>query len=551
MQQAPITIILLLGLCGLLSVYLAAWVQHRSKVPGTREFFALLIFVALYSVGYAIELSRSDLNSVMAAIRFEYLAIPYVPLLMFLFVLRFIRQKPTPWYVITLLVIIPFTTMLLVFTSPSHSLYYINPRIENASLFPVIVFERAIWYYVQLAYLVTLISISVVFMTIHAFRSNRKQRFQSITIALGTFLPFLGFIIFMYGAIPGGFDPGPFGVTLTGLLLTIALTKLGLFELVPAARELALDSIQDCFLVIDKYGRLQDLNKAAWRLPGASELSVGSTLPANNILTSNLQPLIENEKDLVEFSADCLETGERFYNAKAYKIQTNHSHIDGTAILISDITESAELMRLLSLQANTDELTGILNRRYLIKLGIHEVDWSRRNNLPIGVIMIDLDHFKLFNDKYGHAAGDEILIKVSKCFHDALRNVDILGRFGGEEFVVFLPGADFNTTAQVAGRLKDHLVDCKIMINRKMINVTASYGIHSSVAESATTVDELLRLADLALYQAKARGRNCVAWSSDLTVTTYSDTNIKIPGETRTTRTEDRDPTFNSDPSLN
>ena len=197
-------------------------------------------------------------------------------------------------------------------------------------------------------------------------------------------------------------------------------------------------------------------------------------------------------------------------------------------------------MQMLSLQASTDELTGILNRRHLIKLGIHEIDWSRRNKLPLGVIMIDLDHFKLYNDKYGHAAGDEILIGVTKCFHDALRNVDILGRFGGEEFVVFLPGADFNTTAQIAARLKDRLENCKILIGKKNINITASYGIHSCVADVDTSIDEILRLADLALYHAKETGRNRVAWSSDLSATTYADSAELIEEKKNEIRKQDR-----------
>ncbi len=222
MQQAPTIIIILLGISGLLSIYLAAFVQNRSKVQGTGEFFFLLICMAIYSLGYAIELSRNDLQSVMAAIRFEYLGIPYIPTLMLLFVIRFIRKKPTPWYIIAPLLLIPVTSTILVFTHDYHNLFYINPRIENAGLFPVFVFERAAWYIVQQIYLSCQVILAIILMTIFVFRSSKRQRFQAITITIGVFLPLFGYLLYVIGAFPGKVDPGPFGVTLTGLLLTVA-----------------------------------------------------------------------------------------------------------------------------------------------------------------------------------------------------------------------------------------------------------------------------------------------------------------------------------------
>jgi len=266
--------------------------------------------------------------------------------------------------------------------------------------------------------------------------------------------------------------------------------------------------------VVYKNGYLQDLNQAALHLPGADALRIGERLPAENPITDHLRVLLHTEKDNIEFSIVDAADEIRYYNAKAYPLINKLAQVDGLAILINDVTETAGLMRQLSQQANTDALTGLFNRRQLMQLGMREVENSRLFARPLGVILIDLDNFKSFNDRFGHAAGDEILKKVANNFRKGLRNIDILGRYGGEEFAIFLPAADMHSTAQVAERLRQHLMALPMVIEGKSESISASFGVHSAVAASQTTIEDWLKIADLALYQAKNNGRNQVACSS-------------------------------------
>jgi diguanylate cyclase (GGDEF)-like protein len=159
------------------------------------------------------------------------------------------------------------------------------------------------------------------------------------------------------------------------------------------------------------------------------------------------------------------------------------------------------------LQATTDGLTGLRNRR--------TVETELRSLLNDGVelclVMADLDHFKLLNDTYGHQAGDRALRKFSQVLEASLRDSDIAGRFGGEEFVIALPGATVSSAVEVLDRLRDRLAAAGAESDNPTF--TASFGVvASSMGES---LEELLRIADAALYRAKDEGRNRVTVADD------------------------------------
>jgi len=514
-HQAPTYLVLLLGLVAMLTVYLAAWAQLHARVAAAHEFGLLMFAIALYALGYSIELSRTDLVSMLQIIKVEYIGIALIPPLNLLFIIHFVGGKPAPWPIIALVMVIPLITIGLTMTIEYHSLIYINPSVVRGPFFDVIQFTRGPWYYVNLVYLQSLPAVSFFILLIAARKAGPKLRRQILGLATGSFLPILGGFLYFAGLIPGGVDPAPFALSISGIIFAVTLFKFGLFELVPAARELALDSVSDSFLVFDRRHHLQDLNKAATQLPGAQDFVLGAALPPASPLTAHLQPLLDSgtgqAEFSVEFSSEHASADLHSFQAKAYPIQTRPDQTGGVAILIRDITETAGLLRQLNLQANTDALTGLLNRRQLIQMGAVAFENSRLSGLPIGAILIDLDHFKDVNDLFGHAAGDAVLKSVAQCLRRGLRAIDILGRYGGEEFIIFLPETDLETARQVAGRICTQLAAWSTPIEGTNLQVTGSFGVHALKAGPGATLDDLLKGADLALYQAKANGRNQVA----------------------------------------
>jgi len=160
-------------------------------------------------------------------------------------------------------------------------------------------------------------------------------------------------------------------------------------------------------------------------------------------------------------------------------------------------------------ESRTDSLTGMANRRYFLDQAHRELARASRYRLPVSCLMLDLDRFKRVNDRFGHAAGDQVLIAVASRLTGLLRQQDFIARLGGEEFAMLLPHTDAEQAAVVAERCRQVVAGIDFIFNGVPHPVTTSVGVASLVGEELTT-SELLKRADEALYQAKADGRNCV-----------------------------------------
>ena len=513
MSQAPFILVIILGLSALLLIFLSAWARLHARVPGAGEFSWLFLAVSLYALGYAFELSRTDLESVLQALRMEYLGVAPVPSFVLMFALHYTRGKPVAGWLKAVLLVIPCITIFLVFTVQYHSWYYINPHMINGEYFPVISFERGPWYYVHVSYLLLGTASSAVILLRYALQAKGKKKQQALTMVAGTSAPLISGTAYVMGLIPNNIDSAPFSLVILGLINSFALFKLDLFELVPAARAIALDSIRDSFLVVDKNGIVQDYNQATLSLSGAEKIKIGDHLDETT-LGKDLSPLLRGDSRQIEFTIRPPDGGINFFIANAYPIQSQWFSSKGMCILIRDVTENVNLMQKLRNQANLDGLTGLFNRRCLMELGERELEFCRQNRRMFGVMIIDLDHFKSVNDRYGHAAGDAVLKQVAASASQGLREGDILGRYGGEEFAVFLPGANLNTSLLVAERLRNIFLNMTIP-DWKEIKITASLGVRSEAVQGSTTLENMLQKADEALYRAKHQGRNQVCSSSD------------------------------------
>lgn len=172
---------------------------------------------------------------------------------------------------------------------------------------------------------------------------------------------------------------------------------------------------------------------------------------------------------------------------------------------LSAAKQKAELM------AHTDELTGLENRRAFFDRGQTLANYCERNGLPLSVAMIDADHFKQINDRYGHAVGDAVLRKLADQLKHSLRKSDVCGRMGGEEFAMLLPDTSLTEANALAERFCKSYAATPMRDSEGAVANTVSIG----VASNGYDIEHLLHCADEALYQAKAAGRNCVVAQSD------------------------------------
>ncbi|MCE8026562.1 GGDEF domain-containing protein [Billgrantia aerodenitrificans] len=177
--------------------------------------------------------------------------------------------------------------------------------------------------------------------------------------------------------------------------------------------------------------------------------------------------------------------------------------------LQSEIEERQMLEAQLRHMASTDPLTGIANRRHFFELAERELTRAHREHTPLAICMVDIDLFKTLNDHHGHAVGDLVLTTVASCCASVLRETDIIGRYGGEEFVIALPQADLETANSIAERLRDKVTSLQLPMLPLGQRLSVTVGI-SQVAPGETRLEPALQRADDALYVGKSRGRNCV-----------------------------------------
>lgn len=163
----------------------------------------------------------------------------------------------------------------------------------------------------------------------------------------------------------------------------------------------------------------------------------------------------------------------------------------------------------LFIAATYDQMTGIYNRASFIKNANAVVSLCARKERPISLLLIDLDHFKMINDTYGHKVGDIVLEEFCKAIKDQLRKYDLFGRYGGEEFLILLPETESNAALEIANRLRASIENKPVNIGDK-ISYTISIGGVSIIPNQETSIENLFDLSDRALYQAKEKGRNRV-----------------------------------------
>lgn len=255
-------------------------------------------------------------------------------------------------------------------------------------------------------------------------------------------------------------------------------------------------------VVTDGSGKVVLVNPAAERLLEKS---------ANQIIGEGFEHLIDDPESMRTWLAQEAHEGPataaykgRTFHVYASTILGNDAHVVGSAALLRDITEEKRLEEELRRLSTTDGLTSLYNRRHLDETLNTEYHRATRTRNPLAVVMFDIDHFKKFNDTYGHDQGDRVLQAVARNFRDALRKYDLACRYGGEEFVGILPNTTLEGAYCVAERLRADIENSEV----DGLKVTISLGVAAFPEIGVESADELVEAADRALYQSKENGRN-------------------------------------------
>jgi len=252
-----------------------------------------------------------------------------------------------------------------------------------------------------------------------------------------------------------------------------------------------------------------------WMMPGIDGVDV-----CRQVRSRGREPYVyillltarTESEDLVEG----IDAGADDYLTKPFNSAELRARLRAGERILNLQMQLLEAREALRQEATHDSLTGLLNRRAILGLLQLELERAMRGNLAMATLMLDLDHFKQVNDRYGHAAGDQVLREATERMTASTRRYDSVGRYGGEEFLIILPGCNGEGAAAQAERLRKAMESEPFLVGEQPIAMTCSIGIACHTGRPACDIDMLIREADAALYAAKGQGRNRIASAEEV-----------------------------------
>jgi len=278
-----------------------------------------------------------------------------------------------------------------------------------------------------------------------------------------------------------------------------------------------IETSQDGVALIDQHGNFRYLNSAGRNFLSVQQVESISTLSLLDFCPPQLQVIFQQEAiptalSTGQWSAELEFISRQKHTFPALIVLFSHTKPNDEETLLSlilrDISEQKRREAELAYLAHHDALTGLFNRRRFQEELENRLALTRRYGTSGAILFMDVDGLKVMNDSFGHQAGDTVLIDLASLFRAQLREVDVVARFGGDEFAVILSSSDIHTAPTVAARLLHaiHQHTTKAASGNRLFS-TISIGI-AFFPQHGATAEELLKSADLALYQAKTEGRN-------------------------------------------
>ncbi len=513
----------------LISTSAAVIVRRKRDAPGAFWLFLMMLAVLEWNLAGLMQIYVTDMQEIILWSKIAYLGAQPTPILFLLFVLEYTHHQQ--WLTrrnIALLFIMPVLTICFAFTNEWHYLIWsgFSPSPDGSNL----IYHHGLWFWLSTAFINAVLFIGAVLLFRFVLHLGEQYRSQIIALLIATVCPWAAFILYASGVNPfPAVDTIAISFTITGVIMVYIITRKNFLDVIPVAREVLVDNMLDGLLVLDGQNRLIDINPSALKIFNLNSGLKWIGLPAREILASqygleqNLDSLSKIEIEWEQSVPD-----PHFFDVQIFPLYNHAGKISGKTIVLRDITRRKNAEKALQTayhqleekleqiqklqdelrdQSIRDALTGLFNRRYIDEIFTGEVARAERENYPLSLIIIDIDHFKDINDTYGHSRGDELLRKLGRAFRTHFRISDIVCRYGGDEFTLIMPNSTEEDALKRIESFRQVYDQFSFDQTNARFNITFSAGT-CTFPTHAKSSEDLFRIADQMLYQAKAMGRN-------------------------------------------
>ena len=498
-------------------LYALCYSSRIARSNGYAAFMFLFMTIFMYSVGYIFELSSNTAETLYLSLKIEYLGAPLIPVFWFIFAIYYNNHAIKSRVLMGMLFVVPLITIIMLYTNDYHHLHYKTFAVDASGPFPVAVTQKGWWYYVDFIYKMVLAFAGLALFAVAYGKASGYRKRQAKTIFIGAFCIWIGNLLQTVGVAPYGVDIEPFFLSAAMPLSGFAMSRLRMFDLVPIARDKVFQTMSASVIVLDDRQRVVDFNDSAVAiLPALSDDAVGRDVRAVFPVETAIDVAGLVQKEEMEITLP-VAGGLRFYKASCARVATSGQD-SGLIISLYDITEGKEMLEKMQRIASLDALTQVFSRWFFMDALQREIDRCRQSGGSLSFLLLDIDHFKLVNDRHGHMAGDNVLRGITRILRQTLGKGGMLGRYGGEEFSILLPAMGQEDAVAVAERLRQAAAEAEISYGGVPVRVTISIGVAAvafapgaaSDDENPQLCDSLILAADTALYRAKQNGRNRV-----------------------------------------
>ncbi|MEO8355963.1 MAG: diguanylate cyclase [Chloroflexota bacterium] len=520
------TVYLLISALLTLTASIIAW---RRTAPGSFSLSLLLLSMTVWSGFYALELLPLPMGVKILLPNIIYIGVVAVPTLFLIFALSYTNHEG--WFgshLLFALAVEPIIILIMVWTNSYHNLVTQSIAAPETVNLSALEGMPGPWYEVNVAYSYMVIVAGLTVLIYGMARSSPLLKNQYRIILLASLFPWGVSLYSEYFIKPDQFDWTPITFGLSGIFFTYSVIRNRFMDIIPVARSRLIESMSDGVLVLDMQNYIVDINPAMEHILGHKPASLLGK-PASEALDvwmGQTELVISGEQTSTELRTP--NSPFRYLDLRMTPLYDNYQHLNGRLMVFRDVTDRKQnekklrhandrlqsqlieiglLQSKLRSQAIRDPLTDLFNRRYLDETLDRELARATREDYPVCVIMMDIDHFKKVNDTYGHEAGDIILKTLANALSTRNRRGDFTCRFGGEEFVVVMPNIAIETAYQRAQDLRILLNSLQIPYGLNHLAITISMGI-ACFPSNGDDRESILRAADRAMYAAKNAGRD-------------------------------------------